>query len=146
MVRSGFDISTVDISPIASGGAMITGVRKVVVPVDDQETSMRFWTDTMGFRLVTDQSYGDERWVEVAPPDEGVLMVLSPREPGEPRREVRDQLPHSDLFFTCDDIEKTHAELAARGVRFPAPPARQHFGWWSMFEDPDGTRYALGQW
>jgi hypothetical protein len=21
-----------------------------------------------------------------------------------------------------------------------------HFGWWAMFTDPDGTRYALGQW
>jgi hypothetical protein len=26
-----------------------------------------------------------------------------------------------------------------------APPERQHFGWWALFEDPDGTRYALGQ-
>jgi lactoylglutathione lyase len=24
-------------------------------------------------------------------------------------------------------------------------PTKQFFGWWSMFEDPDGTRYALGQ-
>jgi hypothetical protein len=30
-------------------------------------------------------------------------------------------------------------------VSFPEPPAQQFFGWWSMFEDPDGTRYALGQ-
>jgi hypothetical protein len=25
------------------------------------------------------------------------------------------------------------------------PPARQHFGWWALFEDNEGTRYALGQ-
>jgi hypothetical protein len=37
-------------------------------------------------------------------------------------------------------------ELAARGVRFPTPPTKAHFGWWAMFEDNDGTRYALGQW
>jgi catechol 2,3-dioxygenase-like lactoylglutathione lyase family enzyme len=29
---------------------------------------------------------------------------------------------------------------------FPAPPRREHFGWWSLVEDPDGTRYALGRW
>lgn len=22
----------------------------------------------------------------------------------------------------------------------------KHFGWWSMFEDPEGTRFALGEW
>ena len=37
-------------------------------------------------------------------------------------------------------------ELRARGVEFPLPPARQHFGWWALFEDNEGTRYALGQW
>ena len=57
-----------------------------------------------------------------------------------------DELPHSPVFFNCADIEATYRQLSERGVRFPTPPARQHFGWWSLFEDPDGTRYALGQW
>ncbi|MGH3339338.1 MAG: VOC family protein, partial [Propionibacteriaceae bacterium] len=69
-----------------------------------------------------------------------------PRQADEPRRTVPDRLPHSDLFFDCADIESTHAELSARGVKFPLPPARQHFGWWALFEDNEGTRYALGQW
>lgn len=121
---------------------MITGVQKVIVPVEDQQKAMLFWTETMGFEVVTDATYGPERWIEVTPPDRGVQLVLSPRH-GESRREVRDQLPHSDLFFTCDDIEQTHRELTERGVEFPQPPVQQHFGWWSMFADPEGTRYAL---
>jgi hypothetical protein len=45
------------------------------------------------------------------------------------------------------DIEATYRrELSRRGVEFPAPPRQQHSGWWSLFEDPDGTRYAVGQW
>ena len=57
-----------------------------------------------------------------------------------------DQLPHSPVFFNCADIEKTYGELRERGVEFPVSPQQQHFGWWSLFEDPEGTRYALGQW
>lgn len=126
---------------------MITGVQKVVVPVDDQAVALSFWAETLGFDVLTDQTYGDERWIEVTPPDRRVVLVLSPRRPGEARRDPGDdQLPHSDLFFTCDDVEKTYAELSARGVSFPVAPQRMHFGWWSMFSDPDGTRYALGQW
>ena len=44
---------------------MITGVRKVIVPVGDQQAALRFWTETIGFNLVRDDAYGDERWIEV---------------------------------------------------------------------------------
>jgi predicted enzyme related to lactoylglutathione lyase len=124
---------------------MITGVSKIIVSVDDQERAKEFWTTRLGFGLRRDETFGDERWIEVSPPDGSPVLVLSPRPSGEPRREVADQLPHSPVFFTCADIETTHRELSERGVRFPIAPHRQRFGWWSLFEDPDGTRYALGQ-
>ena len=125
---------------------MITGISQVVVPVDDQEQAKQFWTEVMGFELRTDAPYGDgERWIEVAPPEGAPLLVLSPRSADEPRPKVLDDLPHSPVFFTCDDIEQTHRELSKRGVRFPTPPTRMEFGWWSLFEDHEGTRYALSQ-
>jgi hypothetical protein len=27
----------------------------------------------------------------------------------------------------------------------PAPPTNEPFGWWALFEDNEGTRYALEQ-
>jgi lactoylglutathione lyase len=112
--------------------------------VDDQERAKRFWT-RMGFEPRRDESYADERWIEVRPADGGPLLVLSPRTTDE-RRELPDELRHSPAFFNCADIEATYPELSERGVRFPSPPQRMHFGWWSLFEDQDGTRYALGKW
>lgn len=125
---------------------MISGVSKVVVPVSDQAEAKEFWTTAMGFETVRDDRYGDERWIEVRPPDRRLILVLSPRRPDEPRRDAPDRLPHSDLFFNCADIQQTYTELTGRGVKFPLPPAEQHFGWWALFEDNEGTRYALGQW
>lgn len=125
---------------------MISGVSKVVVPVFDQAAAKEFWTRTIGFEPLRDETYGDERWIEVRTPDRQLILVLSPRRPDEPRPEVDDRLPHSDLFFTCADIQQTYRELTERGVNFPSPPARQPFGWWALFEDNEGTRYALGQW
>jgi lactoylglutathione lyase len=124
---------------------MITRVSKVIVPVADQQDALDFWTSGMGFQLVRDDAYGNERWIEIKPPRQDLLLVLSPRQPDEPRRTVPEQLPHSDLFFDCADIESTYAELSARGVKFSQAPARQHFGWWALFEDNEGTRYALEQ-
>ena len=124
---------------------MIRSVHKIVVPVSDQEAARQFWTGMMGFKVVIDEAYGEGRWVEVTPPDGGVRLILSPRRPDEPRRTVSDQLPHSDVFFACRDIQRTHAELVTRGVRFHTAPVQMPFGWWSMFEDQEGTRYVLTQ-
>jgi lactoylglutathione lyase len=125
---------------------MITRVSKVIVPVEDQQAALDFWTKSMEFTTVLDTTYGDERWIEIKPPNQDLLLVLSRRQSVEPRRTVPDRLPHSDLFFDCTDIEQTYAELSRRGVKFPLPPAKQQFGWWALFEDNEGTRYALGQW
>lgn len=124
---------------------MISGVSRVILTVDDQEQAREFWVDRVGFELAYDETYGDERWLEVRPPGGSPVLVLGKRAAGEPRPEAPEQLPHSNVFFTSDDLERTYEELSARGVRFPVPPTRQHFGWWSMFEDHEGTRFALSR-
>jgi predicted enzyme related to lactoylglutathione lyase len=125
---------------------MIKSVAKVIVHVDDQEQAREFWTGQAGFELARDETFGDERWIEVAPPGGGPVLVLTPRAAEQPRPEVSDMLPHSPVFFTCEDIHATYAEMRDRGVEFPTAPVQQHFGWWALFADPDGTRYALGEW
>ena len=126
---------------------MITNVHKIIVPVEDESRAKEFWTTRMGFDVRLDETYGaGQRWIEVAPKTQSPVLVLSRRPAGEPPREVPDQLPHSPIFFNCEDIQQTYRELTERGVKFPAPPAKMPFGWWSMFEDEEGTRYALGQW
>jgi predicted enzyme related to lactoylglutathione lyase len=125
---------------------MITAVSQVIVEVGDQDRAKEFWTEVIGFEVTTDAPYGEgRRWIEVAPPDGSPLLVLSPRPADQVRRDVPDDLPHSPVFFTCDDIEATHAELGQRGVEFTTPPTKMDFGWWAVFEDNEGTRYALGQ-
>jgi lactoylglutathione lyase len=120
---------------------MIGGIRQVVLEVEDQDRALDFWTRTMGFELSRDEPYGDERWLEVRTPDRAVTVVLSLRE-GE-RPTAPEMLPTSNIFFYCDDLPETYEELRSRGVEFPQPPAEQPFGWWSMFEDLEGNRFAL---
>jgi predicted enzyme related to lactoylglutathione lyase len=49
------------------------------------------------------------------------------------------------IFFYADDLEKTYEELSAKGVEFPAKPVEQPWGWWAMFVDSEGNRFALQQ-
>jgi catechol 2,3-dioxygenase-like lactoylglutathione lyase family enzyme len=92
---------------------MISGVSNIIIPVDDQGRAKAFWTETIGFEVLVDAPYREERWIEVRSPD-GVGLVLSTREEWS-------------------------------RLQFPQPPIRMSFGWWSMFNDTEGNRFALGQ-
>jgi lactoylglutathione lyase len=121
---------------------MIGGVAQVVIEVEDQERAKAFWTETLGFELAQDAPYGEERWLEVRTPDQAVTIVLEVRH--GPRPVPPDPgMPTSNVMFYADDLQQTYLQLAARGVEFPVPPVEQSFGWWSVFEDPDGNRFAL---
>jgi lactoylglutathione lyase len=125
----------------ARTGSMIEGVSKVVIEVDDQDRALGFWTKALGFELHQDTPYGEERWVEVRTPDDGLILVLSPRQ--DARASTPDLLPTSNVFFYCDDLPETYEELRSRGVEFAQPPVQLSFGWWSMFRDQEGNRFAL---
>jgi predicted enzyme related to lactoylglutathione lyase len=120
---------------------VIAGASKVVIEVDDQARALGFWTETLGFELHQDTTYGEERWLEVRTPDEGLILVLSARR--DERASTSENLPTSSVFFYCDDLSETYDELRARGVDFPQPPVKLSFGWWSMFRDQEGNRFAL---
>ena len=120
---------------------MIEGVSKVVIEVDDQTRALAFWTQQLGFELLQDTPYGEERWVEVRTPDKRLTLVLSPRRVD--RSSATDTLPTSNVFFYCDDLATTYEELRLRGVEFQQPPVELSFGWWSVFKDHEGNRFAL---
>ena len=92
---------------------MISGVAKVVLDVEDQDRALDFWTTAMGFELVQDTPYGDERWLEVRSPDKGVILVLGRTSAGPGNRDaVPDMLPTSNVMFYCDDVRRTFEELS----------------------------------
>ena len=124
---------------------MISGVAKVGIATEDQARAREFWVEKMGFEVVTDLPYHDDfKWLELTPPDHSLLLVIGSRQAqtGDVS-DIPDVLPTSNVWFACDDLHKTYAELTARGVEFSQEPKEFPFGWWSVFKDPDGNRYAL---
>ena len=124
---------------------MVDGVAQVVIEVEDQDRAKQFWTEQLGFELVQDAPYGEGRWLEVRTPDKAVVVVvvvLAVRH-GEQPTAPHPSLPTSNVMFYAEDLQQTYQELSARGVQFPQPPVQQPFGWWSLFADSEGNRFAL---
>jgi predicted enzyme related to lactoylglutathione lyase len=49
------------------------------------------------------------------------------------------------VVFNADDMERTYAEMTARGVQFSQPPQTLAWGLFAVFEDIDGNSFGLRQ-
>ena len=48
---------------------MIRGIKFVNVPVTNQDKAVKFYTEKLGFRVLTDQPYDEkQRWIELGIP------------------------------------------------------------------------------
>lgn len=117
---------------------MITHLKFAGIPVHDQERALKFWTEIMGFRIVTDQPLGKQRWIELAIRASETRIVLFTPEGQEDRIGT-----FFNGSFACDDVEATHRQLSERGVEFVEAPAKQPWGTFAIFKDPDGNRFVL---
>jgi predicted enzyme related to lactoylglutathione lyase len=118
---------------------MITHVKFVSIPTGDQDRALAFWTEKVGFTLMSDQPFDDkQRWIELATGNSPTRFVLFTPEGQEQR---------IGSFFNgalaCDDLEATHRQLSERGVEFVTGPQKSHWGGFAIFKDPDGNQFVL---
>jgi serine phosphatase RsbU (regulator of sigma subunit) len=115
----------------------------VNVYVRDQERSLRFFVDKLGFTLVADVRFASgRRWVEVSPPDgTAILALVLPIEGLDQEKFVgRSGL----VTFLAEDIDRTYREWSERGVHFTIPPQTPAWGGtFCHFVDPDGNSFSL---
>ncbi|WP_353063271.1 SpoIIE family protein phosphatase [Tunturibacter psychrotolerans] len=113
------------------------------VYVRDQERSIRFFVDQLGFTLIADVTFASgNRWVEVAPPDgTAVLALVIPRTDWNEERFIGNS---GLVTFLTEDVEGKYREWSERGVHFPIPPQSPSWGGtFCRFEDVDGNAFAL---
>jgi catechol 2,3-dioxygenase-like lactoylglutathione lyase family enzyme len=119
----------------------VTSLQVVSVPVSDQDRAKQFYVDVLGFSAEMDSQFGaGMRWVMLRPPGGGTAITLvtwfDSMAPGS----------LSGSVLGCDDLEKTLAELAGRGLSFAEDEVQEApWGRWKTFTDPDGNGWVLQQ-
>jgi predicted enzyme related to lactoylglutathione lyase len=118
---------------------MIRGIKFTSIPVRDQEKSLKFYTEKLGFQIMTDQAFGTQRWIELGIPgaETGVVLFTPP---GHEDRIGTFQ----SMSFWSDNVQKTYEQLKAKGVEFVQPPKVESWGTSSIFKDIDGNQFVLG--
>jgi predicted enzyme related to lactoylglutathione lyase len=120
-------------------GGMISHVKFVSIPTSDQQRALKFWTEVVGFRVLTDQPFDDrQRWIELRIGSSETRLVLftfddQGLKPGSPFNGA----------MACANVEQTYEELTKRGVEFVSAPQKQPWGTFAVFKDPDGNQFVL---
>jgi catechol 2,3-dioxygenase-like lactoylglutathione lyase family enzyme len=117
---------------------MIRGVKFVSIPVSDQDRALKFYTESLGLRLVTDQPFSaEQRWIELGVPGAETRLVLF--------RFGDDLKPggQMNVTFWSDDVEGSVREMKSKGVTIVMEPKKADWGTSAAFADPDGNRFLV---
>ena len=124
--------------PSTGENIVIRGLKFAGIPVRNQDEALKFYTDKLGFKVATDQPFGQQRWIELSIPGADTRIVLFT----PPGHEDRIGSFHS-LSFWCDDVFATAEVLKNKGVQFAAEPKAEKWGTSAVFKDPDGNQFVL---
>jgi catechol 2,3-dioxygenase-like lactoylglutathione lyase family enzyme len=109
----------------------------VSIPVSDQDRTAEFYVRKLGFTLIADNAMGDQRWVQLSPPEGGVGITLVTWFPSMPAGSVR------GLVIGCDDAAETLERFRGQGVIVHQDEVEKApWGTFFTFEDPDGNGWV----
>jgi catechol 2,3-dioxygenase-like lactoylglutathione lyase family enzyme len=118
---------------------MIRGIKFVGIPVRNQDVSLKFYTEKLGFKVITDQPFSEkQRWIELMIP--GAESGLSLFTPDGHANRIGD---FQSISFWCEDVFAEAKVLKSKGVEFFAEPRKEPWGSMSIFQDPDGNKFVL---
>lgn len=111
-------------------------ITMVSIPVADQARAKAFYTDVMGFALLTDAPMGRSRWIQLQPTGGSPAITLV---------DWFDDMPpgsQQGLMLAIDDIVAERDRLIAAGAN-PGEIRKESWGRYAMLTDPDGNRWIV---
>ena len=138
----------------------ILRIHCVRVFVRDQDQSLRFYVDQLGFRLMADtRLQSGERWLAVAPPNSEAVIALVAPAPDSKAYELIGR--STQVVLITDDVVARYKEWSQRGVKFLSVPKLRRVrsadgnlvmpdgkspiwgGVFASFKDIDGNAFSL---
>ncbi len=118
---------------------MIRRIKFLGIPVRDQDRALRFYTEKLGFRILTDQEFTpSQRWIELSIPGAETGVALFTPDGHEDRIGT-----FVNTSWEVENIGKVYDELSARGVEFEGPPQKQPWGTFAVMKDSEGNQIVL---
>lgn len=115
----------------------------VTVFVRDQERSLRFYLDQLGFEVAVDERLASgDRLLTVGPPDGTAILRLACPKPDSDEQKLIGR--PTQIAFLTENVSRKYDEWCKKGVHFRHTPQPQSWGGMTaIFVDVDGNSFAL---
>jgi len=123
---------------------MFKQIDYTMVVVSDMKRSIEFYRDKLGLPLKLESP----EWTEFQTGSTTLALHGGGVAPsGPPAGDPSKQAGHCSIGFNVDDVDKTYAELQAKGIRFVMPPTQREGEGIKLAVaiDPDGLPVSFAQ-
>lgn len=122
---------------------MINKVGQIMLYVNNQDEAVDFWTEKVGFSVISEEDNGQGmRWIEIAPSKEvGTSIILHNKELIA-KIEPELNLGTPSLMFFTENLDKLHNDLSNKNIKV-GEIANMPSGRVFNFADSEGNYFAV---
>lgn len=96
---------------------MISKVGQIMLYVNNQDQAVSFWTEKLGFRVVSEEKNGEMRWIEIAPAQGAETSIVLHNKEFVAKMSPGMNLGTPSLLFFSENIEELRNDLINKNVK-----------------------------
>ncbi|UHA73400.1 VOC family protein [Paenibacillus sp. 481] len=97
---------------------MISKVGQIMLYVNNQDEAVNFWTEKVGFRVISEENNGQGmRWIEIAPTTGAETSIILHNKELVAKMSPGMNLGTPSLMFFAENFNELHSELVNKNVK-----------------------------
>lgn len=122
---------------------MIKKVGQIMLYVNNQDEAVHFWTNELGFSVISEEDNGQGmRWIEIAPTLGAETSIILHNKELIAKMEPNLNLGTPSLLFFTENLDKLHHELTNKNIKV-GEIVNMPTGRVCNFADNEGNYFAV---
>jgi lactoylglutathione lyase len=97
---------------------MINKVGQIMLYVNNQDEAVKFWTEKVGFNVISEEDNGQGmRWIEIAPTKEVETSIILHNKELIAKMQPELTLATPSLMFFSENLDKLHNDLSNKNIK-----------------------------
>ncbi|WP_280771781.1 VOC family protein [Salipaludibacillus daqingensis] len=96
---------------------MISKVGQIMLYVNNQDEAMDFWTDKIGFSVISEENKGEMRWIEIAPTKDSETSIILHNKELVAKMAPELNLGTPSLMFFSERFDELYTDLTNKNIK-----------------------------
>ena len=97
---------------------MINKVGQIMLYVNNQNESLKFWTEKFGFSVISEEDNGQGlRWIEIAPTKEAETSIILHDKEFIAKMQPELNLNTPSLMFYSDNLDELYKDFSEKNIK-----------------------------